>query len=363
MVDKNENISSSQLMLFIISAQTGKGIINVLSLLSKDSGHDGWISILITGLIVICFSFTIDKLLKKYENKSILEINKYIFGKYIGFLLNNLIFLYLLLFGASIIRIFTLFIRLTLLSKTNIYILSLFILFPFIYITWYGLKPICRFNSIILVILILIIIYIILIGNELKLSFLLPLGESGFNSILKGIRPSFFNYLGVELITVIYPHITNKEKSLKYFIIANSISMGFITIVVASTTALLGENFLKNLAIPLFSMARVYKAPILERVDLYFIGIWFIAFGCSFMCYLYSGYTFMNKLYFLKKKKKSLIFYSIFIFIISRIPKNSNQVFNLINIIDYFGIGVFVFLILCYFLSFIFKRGVINNDK
>ncbi|MDF2532577.1 MAG: hypothetical protein K0Q65_2158, partial [Clostridia bacterium] len=47
-MDKNPHeISSGQVFIFIISAQISFGILRLAANLSKDVGHDGWISVLL----------------------------------------------------------------------------------------------------------------------------------------------------------------------------------------------------------------------------------------------------------------------------------------------------------------------------
>ena len=47
MDNRANNITSGQLMALVVSIQVGIGSLNLPNYLSQDSGHDGWISILI----------------------------------------------------------------------------------------------------------------------------------------------------------------------------------------------------------------------------------------------------------------------------------------------------------------------------
>ena len=95
-MDNNENqITSRQLMGVLLSMQLGIGVLALPAYLSIAAGHDGWISVLIYGTIITAIIALIINLMNRYDNQSIYEINKFLYGKYLGGLLNLFIVLYL----------------------------------------------------------------------------------------------------------------------------------------------------------------------------------------------------------------------------------------------------------------------------
>lgn len=67
----SNSVKSSMLAMFTFICQTGVGVIMLPSLLAKETGHDGWISILVTGTIVAILSVLIVLLLRRYKDKAI----------------------------------------------------------------------------------------------------------------------------------------------------------------------------------------------------------------------------------------------------------------------------------------------------
>ena len=118
MDNRANNITSGQLMALVVSIQVGIGSLNLPNYLSQDSGHDGWISILIYGLIITAIISIIIKLMNRYNNKSIYEINNCLYGKYLGRLLNLFIVLYLWYSACLYLRIYTNVIHVHLLRST-----------------------------------------------------------------------------------------------------------------------------------------------------------------------------------------------------------------------------------------------------
>ncbi len=358
MLDHKHQITSRQLFVFIIAVQIGIGILTLPSILVQIAGHDAWISIIMGGIISSFILVIIMLLLKRYKDKSILEINSVLYGKHIGGILNILIIVYSFVAAILGIRIFTNVIKVSTLKLTPPTVLTFFILIPTIYLIWYGLKAICRFVNILLVIYSLVIIFLLLIYKDFRFTFLMPVGGSGIKPITMAIIPSLFGFLGIELVAIIYPNITDKENAMKYALAANLFTMVFFLIVTIFTTGFYGEVMLKQLEYPLFSISRSYKAPIVERIDLFFVAFWFPAMASSLRNYLFSSFYSINEVFNIKKRGKVLFIFYIVAVLVSRIPKDQAHTNQFLEILNLLGIGIMGYLCISYLFSFVNKRGV-----
>lgn len=358
MSERRHLITSSQLRTFILSAQVGIGILVLPSKLATDVGHDGWISVVLAGIISIIASIIIVKLMQLYRDKSIYEINRTIWGKYMGSIMNVIILLYLVYATSIGIRIFSSVITITILKFTPPLIQSLYVLTPTLYLIWYGLKSICRFANLIYFILLIIVLFFLFIFKYLRLTFILPVGDAGFYKIIKGIFPSMFAMLGFELITIIYPNITDKGKVLKNIVWANIISIVFILVNVLVITSFFGETMASRLVFPLFSLTRSYKSPILERIDLYYIALWFPAMAMSLRAYFFSTHYSFQRIFNIRKSSLLLAALTVTSILLSRLPKDFNEVNTYADILNIFGFGFITYLIICYIIAIISKKGV-----
>ncbi|MCX7709730.1 MAG: spore germination protein [Clostridia bacterium] len=357
-MEGSNSIKSSQVYLVIFVAQTGIGTIMLPSVLAKEVGHDGWISLLITGGLILLLNLLIVMLLRRYSDKAIYDINKLIFGKVAGTCFNALLVSYLFATTIGSASLFNYFIRITVLPSTPSWALAPFITLPSFYLVWQGLKPMSRFLFCSLLNYFIIIILIAFLFRHFRFSFLLPLGEAGIPRILSSIKTSFFAFIGFELIAFLYPYITNPQRVLKLYVSASITSMIFFILIVISCTAVFGENLLSILSMPFYNLSRIYNAPILERIDLYLIALWFIPMACSMRNYIFAAYDGLQKVFKLKKSRVTYTAFFIILLAISSIPKDFNQVLILIATINMLGIGVSLFLVLCFLLSFIRKKGV-----
>lgn len=367
MVKNANEISPGQVFILIISAQISFGILNLASNLAEKVGHDGWISTLLAGLFVCVLIYLMISLLKRFKNLSILEINTYIFGKYLGIFLNLLVIAYLIYTTTLSLRMFSDVIKLSALRLTPGYILSSFIIIPIVYLSWYGLKYICRFSGIKIVLLIIVTLYYLLIIKYFRLTFLQPIGASDLKSIIKASYIPYTSYVGFELLSIVFPYIKDKDKSLKYAIYGNITTMLFYTITVIFLTGFFGEEMLKQLQYPIFSLARAYRAPVLERLDLFFISLWFPLMVTFVQIYYFCAYHSLKKLFNIENdNKKCMILisaFTVFVITFSRLPKDMIQVNKLFDILGYLGIAYIGHILLCYLISFIKKPGGKNNEK
>lgn len=354
-------IKAEQLALITFITQTGIGIIMLPSELAKVSGHDGWISILITGGIVLILSGLILSLLHRYKNKSIFDINRLIFGKFISIVLNTILLLYLLAFSVLGISIFVFFMRVTLLPKTPAWILSMFTLMPSFYLIWKGLKDMSRYLYISAFNYLVIIFLPLLLLKEAHWSFLLPVGEAGLPGILEGILPTFFSFAGFELIAFFNPYVTEPKKVTRWYVGASLASTAFFLSYTVLSTVILGENALKVFALPFFNLIRLYRAPIFERLDLYVTAIWYIPMACSLRSYIFACYDGILKVYKLKKSKLMFILFFLLTTILGSLPDSINSLIRMIMMANMVGMSVCGFLVLCLLLSFIRKKGVVTG--
>ncbi len=354
----NNSITSKQMAIFTFITQTGVGIITLPAVLVKDVGHDGWISVLMTGVVAVLVSTFIMILLRRYRDKNIYDINQFLFGRLIGFVLNCLLILYLLLAAIGGLCIFTKFMRITLNPNTPAWVLAPLIILPSIYLVWNGLKPVCRFLYFTLTAYPVIILYMLLIHNDLQISFILPIGEAGLLSLLTSIKTSFFAFIGLELIVFLYPEIVDPKNAFKWHLFASLISLAFFLMVILFTTTLFGPNLLGIQTLPLFNIFRVYNSPIFERVDLYLVGVWFMAIVSSLGAYIFTAYFSLQKVFGLKKSKPLYILYFVMLILLSQIARDINEAFQVLEIVNYTGIGVSIFLVACLSISFFRKKGV-----
>lgn len=357
MDEKKDIITSKQLMTFLITGQIGTGTVTLPGRLAENVGHDGWISVILGWLISNIILLFIMALMKRYSNKSIFEISTLIFGKYIGTLINLSLIAYTCFLTVTLLRESEEALHITLYKLTPELILTGALIAPATYVSWFGIKSYCRFSALwIISIFILSIIFIMAI-KDFRINFIKPIGYSGIKIISKGLLPSFSSFLGMELITIFYPYVADKDKAEKYVLIGNLVSGVFFTLMVFFSTGILGENLVKHLVFPLLSIPKIIKVPYIQRTDLYFFAIWFPLMLSSSRAYFISMLYSIRKVLKLQVNRVYYILFVVIIILLSRIPADFDQMYRYEDKLFIFGISVNLYLIICYILSFIIKRG------
>lgn len=342
--DRRNLITSAQLMVFIISAKTGTGIISLPYLLAKKAGHDGWISEVIAGITIIIMAAFIIKLLEMHGNKSIFEINNLLYGKYAGGALNIFYLIYITFKAAINLRITIEVIHIIILRVTPPLLLTVLILLPTAYASWYGWRVVCRYSNLIFATIFAVLVLYAVTAKYVRLTFLLPVGNIGLTGILESMEPLAFSFLGFAFVWILYPMVTDKEKTMKYTIWGLTICTLFYIVTVVMVTGFFGENMLHHILFPVYYLALSYKAPIFERIDLLFLVLWMPAFGMVVRAYFFSAYYWIFNLFIEKKSAAnkvrtiSLILFSSVVVFLSRIPKDYNQLLKYIEFMDIVGV-------------------------
>lgn len=360
-MNKANEISSAQVLIFVITAQISFGILSLGSKLAEKVGHDGWISILLSGALVCILIYFLMSLLNRFQTLSLLDINVILFGKIIGGFINWFLIAKLIYTSIMSLRLFVDIIKVSTLEFTPAYALSIFVMLPVVYLSWYGLKYICRFSSLMPVLLIIIVLYYFLLSKYFRNTFLQPIGTAGLVPIIKSSYIPYLSFIGFEMLGIIFPHIKHKKQALRFALYGNLITISFYVITVVFITGFFGEEMLKQLQYPIFSLARAYRAPILERLDLFFIALWFPIMETAVIMFFFNGFYSIRKILDLENnriKSKILIFvYTTIIIILSWLPKDSIQVAKLFNIIGYMNTAFILHILLCYCISFFISGG------
>ncbi|MBV7272324.1 endospore germination permease [Clostridiaceae bacterium UIB06] len=362
MENNRNSINSTQARLFMLTAEIGVGILSLPADLAKSVGHDGWICVIAACFISIVAGILIAFFLKRYSDRSILEINKLLYGKYIGTFINYVLVVYTFLISSYILRRFSELIKISILRNTPSVILSFFVTIPTIYLTWYGLKAICRYCKLFYASMATMLLLLVLVSKNIRITFLQPVGEAGLMTIIKGVGTVSFSFLGYELLSFIYPNIEDKNKVVKSTIIATFLSGIFYVLIVIVCTGVFGENRMKFMTFPTFSLSRIYKSEVIERVDLFFISFWMPITTGAMRNYYFCTYDSCYRLLNIKKPKVLHTLVLITTVVVSRIPKNVIQVEKLGKLVNIYGISVIGFLLISYALSFANKRGVVDNE-
>lgn len=215
MGDKNK-ISNEQIKALIVTIVAGVGVLSLPSDMAVRMNNDGWLGILIGGLITIPFIILIDKLFKLYPNKNLFEIGRDTMPNILFKLFMTIFLIYNIVLLSYVIRIFADTIKTYLLETTPTEVIVFSILLATSYIARSQLEVIARMAVMIYPIIIGFIIFLIIISiPSADFSNILPIFRVDYKAIIRGVLMSIFAYSGYEFILLVLPLAENPDKTLR----------------------------------------------------------------------------------------------------------------------------------------------------
>lgn len=322
-------ISQFQLFFVIIQTQVGIGIISLPYDVFKISKADAWISILIAGIFIQINIILFWLLHRRFPSLTIFEMLNEIVGKNIALFVKIAYIVYFITTSILLILVFGRMVNLWILPQTPLWIINLLLISVCVFCVKENLRVLARFNvvvSIWLVVLFLLISYVI---KDINILYILPVGQSGFRTIMSGAREATFASLGYELLLVLFPYCLGKNSGkLKVALMGGGVVTIFYVYLTILTITYFGPSVMELIPEPILYIMKFHAFQIIERTDLLFFSIWIISVGTSFMMYLYSLSNGLANL-FKKTNHSTFAFYAaLLIFILTLFLSLNEEVFS-----------------------------------
>lgn len=345
-MNKNFQLSHIQIRGLIVSTVVGVGVLSMQSSLVAEMGTDGWIAIIISGIMVIPLLAVLVQLFKLHPDKDFFDIGKATLGT-IGFTIVLLIYLAYLVFSLAIIsRILGELVKAFLLQVTPLeFILIIFILATS-YIALYEIDIIARLSYFVYPIIIMFAVSIVLISlPKTDFSHILPVFQTDFRSIIKGVKSTEFSFLGFELIIFGIPYVKEKDKIFKSCLIgigtvtAIYLALFFMTLTHFSLDQIESQTF------PILVLVRQLDLPgfFLENIDGLVMALWIMVVFATIAPTYYGAGKILSVIFKTKSHKYFIWGLVPVIYYIGMIPENFIQIngklsqyYNLVGFISAF---------------------------
>ncbi len=287
---KKNGLSKVEIFFFIAQTQIGIGILSLPNTIQNSAGSDGWISVLLAGVLLQLILFLYWLLLKRFPTLSYPQITTKLVGKYVGTLLNVVFYIYFILTASLVLLILVKLLKEWLLYVTPYWVIILLILLTCFYLAASRLHIVARFFVLISILLFgLIGLSLLSFTLPMDLGNIFPLGETGLKNILIGTHESIFlSFYGFEAVLFLYPYAIHKEgKFLKTISLSNMFVTGITTYFVFICILIFNEELLSQVQYPVVYFLRALQFQILDRVDLVFISLWIVPMMMSVVTYLF----------------------------------------------------------------------------
>ncbi|NLV75672.1 MAG: endospore germination permease [Tissierellia bacterium] len=358
---QRNKISNRQIKALIITIVVGIGILSLPSDVAMIMENDGWIGILIGGLITIPFIIMIDKLFKLQPGKNFFQLGKEILNPIVFqvFLIIEVLYIILLLSYAN--RVFVDVMKAYLLETTPTEIILMTMLIAISYIARSPIEVIARMAVIIYPIIIIFIIFLILINiPNMDITNIYPMFQVGYKEILKGIIASLFSYSGYEFMLLVLPQAEDNKKTLNYSLNGMFVVIAIYLIVFFISLSQYGIHQLKREIWPTIAIVKEVDLPgyFLENLDGIVMAVWVMVIYGTIGPYLYSAGTILSHIFQTKVHDIFILPLLPIIYIIALLPRNLVETEEYLGkTVSYFSIvAIFIIPAIMFISAYIYNR-------
>lgn len=297
MLQRIGKIEAIALLVLIIINQI---ILNLADYIIINTGSSAWINVIYTSIIAILVCLLIYKLFKPFNNSDILDISRFLGGKFLEIVVGVLYILFFLFISFSALRYFVNSLKLIYFTSTPLVFLLLLFLIPIIFINKYGIKVITKVNLIFMPILlfsILLVFFSTIKGLVPQRIF--PLLGYGVNkTFFEGIT-NVFAFSNISYLYFLIPQLKDQNDFKKIAIVSTIISSLILLLNVVCLLLFFSFIYETDEMLTLYILSRrIEYGNFLQRIDALFIFFWIV----SMLTYL--SIIFSYTLYIFKKLTK-----------------------------------------------------------
>ncbi|MGM7703586.1 GerAB/ArcD/ProY family transporter [Pseudalkalibacillus sp. Hm43] len=286
---KDRFLVSAGLAFFLThTMQIGIGVLGYERYIARDAGYDSWLSIILTSITIHIILWMMYTMMNK-EKGDLISIHRRAFGKWIGNFFSFLFALYFLALGITVLRSYIETVQVWMFPNLNLY----WFLFVFLLLTYYTISGgfrvvtgVAFFGVLIPSFLIFFLYYPFRYGDW---NFIFPVMNHSVKEIFLSSKVAVLEYIGFEVLLMIYPFIKNGEKSQKWAQLGILFSTFIYVAVALASFIYFSEEQLQRMIWATLSMFKIVEFPFVERFEYIAIATWAliifpnvcIAFWCS----------------------------------------------------------------------------------
>ncbi|WP_026476958.1 GerAB/ArcD/ProY family transporter [Alkaliphilus transvaalensis] len=273
----NNRISATQLGSILLLTIVGTGILTLPRALAEAVGPDGWILILIGGIITIGLVLIHTYIVKSFPGKRYIEILSETLSKPVAYFLVALYVIYFIILNGSLVRIFSEVVKMFLLLRTPIEVIIFTILLVAAYLARSGIEALARMAELLVpLIFIPSIILFALATQGSDLTNLMPVLETSIEDLIAGIPTIVFSFLGFEILLIFGYYVNKPKQVMKKSSIAILVAMAIYSLLNIVTIAQFGVEQTVHLNWPTLSLFKTIEFPglFIENVEAVVMGMW-----------------------------------------------------------------------------------------
>lgn len=334
------HLSKREFMFAFPSVIIGISILSLpSSIADATSFSDGWIPILIAGIMATLLALLAVHVASYFPGKPFLEYAPTLVTKPIAILFALVLIISHIFLAGFITRTVAYIAQQYLFERTPMEVLALLFLLVVIYAVCGSRVGLFRLNMLFLPIILFIFIFVGMFNiKSMEIANFFPLFKTSMKGYAISIREAFLAYLGFGLGIYYVFMIKNPFNMTKKIVMGMSISILFYLFIFLSSIAVFNNTVTSNMLLPTLGLALKVDIPgaIFERIDAFVYTIWIMAVFNT-VTITYDIAVLMLKSMFQKRKKSMIVFIiGPIIFFVGMFPRSMDFMNKLL-----YGINIF----------------------
>lgn len=287
-IPQNE-ITIFQYVFLIVGAQIGIGVLSLPADVAKGSGTDGWIAIILGGVLSMISSLIIVSVMEQHPEDTIFDLLPRYFGKWLGKLLSLLFSLYAALAATTVVFTSIHLVQVWVLPQTSNYWIMILFMIPGFLAARQGVRVLGRYAEIVFYMTLWMPLLIAVPLKDGHLLHLLPVIKEGWLPIIKTVKQTILSFLGFELAFLLYPYVKEKHLAKKGIIIANGISMAAFVFVTLVGFVFFSPDEITEYVWPTLSLLKTIEFPFMERFEIIFLAAYLFVLSTTGIPYIFTA--------------------------------------------------------------------------
>ncbi|SCZ00080.1 GerAB/ArcD/ProY family transporter [Alkaliphilus peptidifermentans] len=282
MFRNNDKISPSQIANILILIMLGTGVLTLPRSLAEAAGADGWIILLVGGLLISLIAIAQAYIVKSLPGKNYMEIITATLSKPVAYIYIVFLVLFLIMLNGFLVRIFAEVVKMFLLFRTPLEVIIVSVLLVTVYLVRQGIEPLARMADLLLpTISILSLVLFALTIRSGDLKNLLPVFQVSLKQIVEAIPLVLFSFLGFEFVLIFGTYVNKPEKLTKSSGGAVLFILLIYSVLNLATMLTFGTEQTVHLIWPTLTLFKTIEFPglFIENVEAFVMALWvFIVF-------------------------------------------------------------------------------------
>ncbi|HDW3055476.1 TPA: GerAB/ArcD/ProY family transporter [Bacillus cereus] len=266
-INKVYQVSPIYVFFLIHSAQFGAGVLGFARIVAKKAGYDAWIGVVLAGIFLHILMWMMYRMLSWVQG-SILELQTYMFGRFIGTGLNLVFLVYFLMVSVSILRTYIEIVQVWMFPTASTLILAIILSVLVYYIISSGFQvmtAICIVAIFISIFYAILCVYCVVVYGHWDV--FSPILNHSYLDIADAMQKSIYTMAGSEIILMIYPFLHAPKESHKFAQYGLLFSNLLYVLTIISALACFSEKQLSHLIWSQLSLSQVITFPFIQRFE------------------------------------------------------------------------------------------------